>query len=97
MIARGSLGNRWIFEQLTGRRSGPPARDEVRAELLWVIDRAEEHMGSERAARYLRKFYPWYLERLGAGPEATDVFQRSEDLDIVRGLVAQLDGEPVAA
>ena len=23
-------------------------------------------MGPERAARYLRKFYPWYLERLGA-------------------------------
>ena len=30
------------------------------------MDRAEEHMGPERAARYLRKFYPWYLERLDA-------------------------------
>ena len=43
----------------------PPSREEVVAELLWVIDRAEEHLGPERAARYLRKFYPWYLERLG--------------------------------
>ena len=31
-----------------------------------MIDRAEEHLGAERAARYLRKFYPWYLERLEA-------------------------------
>src|SRR5918996_638179 len=30
MIARGSLGNPWIFEQLTGRRSVDPDRDEGR-------------------------------------------------------------------
>ena len=64
MIARGSLGNPWIFEQLTGRRTAAPDRDEVIAELLWVIGKAEEHLGPDRAARYLRKFYPWYLERL---------------------------------
>ncbi|HZK16575.1 MAG TPA: tRNA-dihydrouridine synthase family protein, partial [Solirubrobacterales bacterium] len=59
MIARGALGNPWVFEQLTGRRADAgsgPTPDEVAAELLWVIDRAEEHLGPERAARYLRKF-----------------------------------------
>src|SRR4051795_12913770 len=66
MIARGSLGNPWVFEELTGRRSSPPQRDEVVAELLWVIDRAEEHFGAERASRYLRKFYPWYMQSLDA-------------------------------
>jgi hypothetical protein len=34
-------------------------------ELRWVIDRAEEHLGVERAGRYLRKFYPWYADTLG--------------------------------
>jgi tRNA-dihydrouridine synthase B len=29
------------------------------------MDRAVEHVGAERAASYLRKFYPWYVERLG--------------------------------
>ena len=29
-----------------------------------MIARAEEHLGVERAGRYLRKFYPWYAERL---------------------------------
>ena len=96
MIARGALGNPWIFEQLTGRRSADPEREEVVAELLWVIDRAEEHLGPERAARYLRKFYPWYLERLGADKEAGAVLQESEDLEEARRLARDL-GAPVAA
>src|SRR5256885_257089 len=65
MLARGSLGNPWLFERLLGRREGGPTREEVVRELLWVIDRAEEHLGVERAGRYLRKFYPWYADALG--------------------------------
>jgi tRNA-dihydrouridine synthase B len=90
MIARGGLGNPWVFEELTGRRSEPPGRAEVAAELLWVIDRAEEHLGSERAGRYLRKFYPWYMEPLGAGPELADELQRHADLPEARRLIASL-------
>jgi nifR3 family TIM-barrel protein len=95
MVARGSLGNPWIFEELTGVRAEPPARAEVIAELLWIIDRAEDHLGEERAARYLRKFYPWYTERLGVTHAEAGRFQQS-DLGEARRLVASL-GEPVAA
>jgi tRNA-dihydrouridine synthase B len=87
MIARGSLGNPWLFEELTGRRHEPPAPAEVAAELLWVMDGAEEHLGSERAERYLRKFYPWYMERLGAPQEVADELQRSADLGRARELI----------
>ena len=65
MLARGSLGDPWRFERLLGRRSGEPTEAEVIAELLWVIDRAEEHLGVERAGRYLRKCYPWYAATMG--------------------------------
>ena len=34
-------------------------------ELRWVIDAAEDHLGTERAGRYLRKFYPWYADTMG--------------------------------
>ena len=34
-------------------------------ELDWTIERAVEHLGEQRATRYLRKFYPWYVARLG--------------------------------
>jgi nifR3 family TIM-barrel protein len=65
MLARGSLGNPWLFERLLGRRSTEPTRDEVAGELRWVIASAEDHLGIERAGRYLRKFYPWYSETMG--------------------------------
>jgi tRNA-dihydrouridine synthase B len=65
MLARGSLGNPWRFERLLGLRHDHPTRAEVADELRWVIERAEEHLGVERAGRYLRKFYPWYAETMG--------------------------------
>src|SRR3954447_14652307 len=87
MIARGSLGNPWIFEELTGNRVAAPEREEIVAELLWVMDRAEEHLGAQRAARYLRKFYPWYLERLDADKATTAALQATGDLCAARRLV----------
>jgi nifR3 family TIM-barrel protein len=67
LLARGSLGNPWLFEQVLGLRDADaePERDEILDELEWVIDSAVEHLGVDRATRYLRKFYPWYVERLG--------------------------------
>jgi nifR3 family TIM-barrel protein len=90
MIARGSFGNPWVFEELTGRRAAPPRREEMVAEWLWVVDRAEEHLGSERAARYLRKFHPWYVERLEAPKGVADELQRSADLLRARELIGGL-------
>jgi tRNA-dihydrouridine synthase B len=95
MIARGSLGNPWLFEELTGRRRDPPGQAEVAAELLWVMDGAEEHLGSERAERYLRKFYPWYMERLEAPVEVVEELQRSADLGRARELIGAF-AEPAA-
>jgi tRNA-dihydrouridine synthase B len=65
MLARGSLGNPWLFARLLGRYDGDPTPAEVAGELRWVIEGAEEHLGVERAGRYLRKFYPWYAETMG--------------------------------
>jgi tRNA-dihydrouridine synthase B len=97
MIARGSLGWPWIFEQLTGQRTDPPGRDEVVEELLWVIDQAEEHFGPERAARYLRKFYPWYLDHLDPPREVAEELQRRADLPRARELIRPLAGRAPAA
>jgi tRNA-dihydrouridine synthase B len=90
MLARGALGNPWLFEQVLGTRDAAPDRDEVVAEWLWVLDRAEEHLGAERAARYLRKFHPWYVETLGEGKSLQDALQRAEGLDEQRAVIASL-------
>ncbi len=88
MLARGALGYPWIFEQLTGARAGEPTDAEVLEELDWILTRAEEHWGPVRAARNLRKFYPWYLEQLGIHGRDADAYQRTDTLDEVRGLLA---------
>ena len=56
----------------------------------------EEHLGPVRAARYMRKFYPWYLERLGVRGPAAAAFQRTETLDEARRLLTAL-AEPLPA
>jgi tRNA-dihydrouridine synthase B len=75
LLARGSLGNPWLFQQLLGDRDGAPSDQEIVDELSWVLDRAVEHLGEERANRYLRQFYPWYLERLGGSRAAHKALQ----------------------
>ncbi len=82
LLARGSLGNPWLFSELLDGFDREPTRDEVLAELDWVVASAREHLGEERAARYLRKFYPWYVERLG--------LERAEQ----KSLLAQLQIAP---
>ena len=93
MLARGSLGNPWRFERLLGLRDGDPSRREVLDELRWVIACAEEHLGSERAGRYLRKFYPWYAETLGLRKRAAEPLVTAPDTAAARAVLDRLEAE----
>ena len=97
MLARGALGNPWLFEQLLGRRATDPTREEVLTELDWVMDRAVEHLGADRAGRYLRKFYPWYLERLHATKELQQAMQATSTVDDARAVLDGVQDLPAAA
>jgi tRNA-dihydrouridine synthase B len=90
MLARGALGNPWLFAQVLGTRDEEPTRDEIIAEWRWVLDRAVEHLGPDRAARYLRKFHPWYVERLGEGKALQAALQRAGSIADQRAVIAGL-------
>jgi tRNA-dihydrouridine synthase B len=98
MLARGSLGNPWLFEQVLGRRRAGPSREEVLRELDWTIERAVEHFGAERATRYLRKFYPWYAARLGLDRAAhkalSESLQKAQTLQEARYTAALATPDP---
>jgi len=96
MLARGSLGNPWRFERLLGLRDGEPTRDEVVQELRWVIACAEEHLGTDRAGRYLRKFYPWYAETLGLRRREAEPLLTAPDTAAARVFLDVLPQEPAA-
>jgi tRNA-dihydrouridine synthase len=99
LLARGSLGNPWLFEQLLRGTDRPPSRQQILAELDWVMDRAVDHLGPDRAASYLRKFYPWYIERLFAQEPPSSgrrnarallaAVQTAADLDAARALMRE--------
>ena len=86
-LARGSLGNPWLFSQLLGISEAEPTREQILAEVDWVMARAVEHLGSERAGRYLRKFYPWYVDRLDGPKELQNALQRAPDMATAHALL----------
>jgi nifR3 family TIM-barrel protein len=101
LLARGALGNPWLFQRVLGEREGLPTGDEVIAEWLWVIDQSADHFESdERAARYLRKFHPWYLDRFKEiDPETftrarlneiNQDLQKTDSLDAARAVVGAI-------
>ena len=96
MLARGALGDPWLFARLLDAGTTEPSHEEVLDELDWVLARAAEHLGEERAARYLRKFYPWYVDRLGADRTLNDALQRTASLAEAREVLGTLR-RPVAA
>ena len=97
MLARGSLGNPWRFARLLGRYEGDPSPAEVADELRWVIARAEEHLGVERAGRYLRKFYPWYAETMGLTKRGAQELLQAPTTADARAFLDRLDAVPAAA
>jgi nifR3 family TIM-barrel protein len=97
MLARGSLGNPWLFEELLGTRDAQPSREQVLDELDWLVDRAVEHLGSERAGRWLRKAYPWYLDRLGEDKPVRERLQQAQTLAEAREALAALRPARLAA
>ena len=97
MLARGALGNPWLFGQVLGTGAADPTRDEVLAELEWVMERAVEHLGGDRAGRYLRKFYPWYLERMDASKALQQAMQGTATVAEARTVLAGLEALAAAA
>ncbi|MFP5364668.1 MAG: tRNA dihydrouridine synthase [Thermoleophilia bacterium] len=97
MLARGALGNPWLFARLLGTREAEPTTAEVLAELEWVMQRAIEHLGERRAGRYLRKFYPWYVERMGGSKALQAALQATDTVDQARAVLATVDVLSAAA
>ncbi len=96
MLARGALGNPWLFARLLGTRDEEPTTAEVLEELEWVMQRAVEHLGEPRAGRYLRKFYPWYVERIGGSKALQGALQATDTVADARAVLATVDALPAA-
>jgi tRNA-dihydrouridine synthase B len=61
------------------------------------MDRAVEHLGGPRAGRYLRQFYPWYVERLGADKAVRRALQQTASVEEAKALLNGFSEVPRAA
>ena len=95
MLARGSLGNPWRFARLLGRYDGEPTPSEVASELETIIEAAEDHLGPERAGRYLRKFYPWYADTLRLTKREREPMVTAPTTGQARAALAALSGREI--
>jgi tRNA-dihydrouridine synthase len=95
MLARGSLGNPWRFARLLGRYEGEPSAEEVATELETIIAGAEDHLGRDRAGRYLRKFYPWYADTLGLNKRQREPLVTAPTTAHARTALAALTGREI--
>jgi nifR3 family TIM-barrel protein len=62
MVGQAALGNPWLYgDILAGSGAGRRPLSETLAELERFYHDLEEEVGEERAVRWIRKFYGWYL------------------------------------
>ena len=63
MVGRAAQGNPWALREIVEGDAGPPAREEVVAELILFMRETVRELGEHRSTGFLKKFYGWYLGR----------------------------------
>jgi tRNA-dihydrouridine synthase B len=63
MVGRAAQGNPWALQEIIEGERATPSREEVVAELMLFIRETVRELGEQRATRFLKKFYGWYLGR----------------------------------
>lgn len=91
MIARGALGNPWIFREalqlLSGGEATPPGNQERLAVAVDHMDRFIALAGERVALREMRKHLCWYAKGLPGASRFRDFVNRTEDRnDFISGM-----------
>ncbi len=97
MIARGALGNPWIFRQAAALRRGdpvpePPGIRERTDMLLRHIDLACEDKGERIAVRQMRKHIGWYIRGIPGAAAIRRQVNAIEDIDELKRVIRALNG-----
>ena len=97
MVARGALGNPWIYRDIQAALEGmptPPAptlterKQAVLRHIDWQLHYEAHPLG------HLRRIICWYFVNLPGVAELRDRIHRSQSVDELRSLVHSFSGEP---
>jgi len=93
MIARGALGNPWIFKEILDMEKGLPPRPPESGERMEIIlahfSLLVDLMGEERAAKVMRGLLLWYTKGLPRSSRFRAAFTTIHDLDT---MMAAMEG-----
>lgn len=92
MIARGSMGNPWLFKQIERALKGEPVKEVTPEEKIDMCIRhyelALKYEGEYKATREMRKHASWYIKGLPKCTEVRDTMNRLDNSkDVMKVLV----------
>ena len=97
-IGRAALGNPWVFgAMVTGAAAPAPTAQETAAELRRYAAELIALQGARRAAKDLRKFYPWYAAVHDLPDERMYRMQTADTADEAIDLFEEWARRPAAA
>jgi tRNA-dihydrouridine synthase len=83
MIARGGLGNPWLFREalalMAGRQSEPPTPAERLEVALRHLELFTEMAGEQMAFREMRKHLSWYVRGLAGAAQFRNLINQIEE------------------
>ena len=86
MIARGSNGNPWIFDEVIsylkdGVIKDKPSRQEIKDTILRHLNMLTEYSGEKKGILEMRKHISWYIKGMPNASEYRKELFQIEDLD----------------
>ncbi|MDO4869910.1 MAG: tRNA dihydrouridine synthase DusB [Bacillota bacterium] len=97
MIARGALGNPWIFAEaralLEGRQYQGPAQSERLEMLVRHLDMLTADKGERIAVREMRKHIAWYTKGMHGATALRRSVNTVEDVETMRRMIREFAGD----
>jgi len=89
MIARGALGNPWIFKSIMDCKDYIPTNEERLNIIMEHIDNALEYdkENPRQAVLKMRKHIAWYLKGMYGGTKIKDTINRTDDIEDVKKIL----------
>ncbi len=89
MIARGALGNPWIFKSIIDCKDYIPTNEERLNIIMEHIDNALEYdkENPRQAVLKMRKHIAWYLKGMYGGTKIKDTINRTDDIEDVKKIL----------
>ncbi len=91
MVARGALGNPWIFEEIKAYLDGVeykrPDNRQIIAAAMEHLEKAMEYFGEDVAVREMRKHLGWYLKGMPGGSQIKNEVNMCNEKNEVKKLL----------